>query len=88
LEAQFGSITLDLLQPGTLLVPSAASLTCSPPAPGDGFLNDFNCYSVQVRPPVGGVPPVLLPLRPTACLSTARHALPISSSGSRGWELS
>jgi hypothetical protein len=44
---QFGSITLDLLQPDTLLVPSAASLE-GPPAPGQSFLNDFTCYSVQV----------------------------------------
>jgi hypothetical protein len=46
-ENQFGSITLDLLQPDTLLVPSAASLE-GPPAPGQSFLNDFTCYSVQV----------------------------------------
>jgi hypothetical protein len=46
-ENQFGSITLDLLQPDTLLVPSAASLE-GPPAPGESFLNDFTCYSVQV----------------------------------------
>jgi hypothetical protein len=44
---QFGSISLDLLQPDTLLVPSAASLE-GPPAPGQSFLNDFTCYSVQV----------------------------------------
>jgi hypothetical protein len=44
---QFGTITLDLLQPDTLLVPSAASLE-GPPAPGQSFLNDFTCYSVQV----------------------------------------
>jgi hypothetical protein len=44
---QFGSIILDLLQPDTLLVPSAASLE-GPPAPGQSFLNDFTCYSVQV----------------------------------------
>jgi hypothetical protein len=46
-ENQFGSITLDLLQPDTLLVPSAASLE-GPPEPGQSFLNDFTCYSVQV----------------------------------------
>jgi hypothetical protein len=45
---QFGTITLDLLQPDALLVPTAVSLTCSPPAPGESFLNDFTCYSVQV----------------------------------------
>jgi hypothetical protein len=44
---QFGSVSLDLLQPDTLLVPSAASLE-GPPAPGQSFLNDFTCYSVQV----------------------------------------
>jgi hypothetical protein len=44
---QFGSITLNLLQPDTLLVPSAASVE-GPPAPGQSFLNDFTCYSVQV----------------------------------------
>jgi hypothetical protein len=46
-ENQFGSITLNLLQPDTLLVPSAASVE-GPPAPGQSFLNDFTCYSVQV----------------------------------------
>jgi hypothetical protein len=46
---QFGVYALDLLQPDWLLVPSAASLTCSLPAPADGFLNDFTCYSLQVR---------------------------------------
>jgi hypothetical protein len=44
---QFGAITLDLLQPDTLLVPSAASVE-GPPEPGQSFLNDFTCYSVQV----------------------------------------
>jgi hypothetical protein len=44
---QFGSITLNLLQPDTLLVPSAASLE-GPPEPGQSFLNDFTCYSVQL----------------------------------------
>jgi hypothetical protein len=52
---QFGSVRLDLLQPDTLLVPSAASLTCSPPAPGVGFVNDFNCYSVQGKTTGGPV---------------------------------
>jgi hypothetical protein len=44
---QFGTITLDLLQPDTLLVPSAASLE-GPPAAGQSFLNDFTCYNVQI----------------------------------------
>jgi hypothetical protein len=46
-QNQFGSITLDLLQPDTLLVPSAASVE-GPPEPGQSFLNDFTCYSVQI----------------------------------------
>jgi hypothetical protein len=54
---QFGSVTLDLLQPDTLLVPSAASLE-GPPAPGQSFLNDFTCYSVQVGKTKGKGAPV------------------------------
>jgi hypothetical protein len=40
---QFGTVTLDLLKPDSLLVPTRV-----PPAAPPGFLNDFNCYSVQV----------------------------------------
>jgi hypothetical protein len=57
-QNQFGSITLNLLQPDTLLVPSAASVE-GPPEPGQSFLNDFTCYSVQVGPTKGKGAPAL-----------------------------
>src|SRR5262249_31555999 len=43
---QFGSVTLDVIRPTSLLVPTAKSLT-GPPSPLGAFLDDFACYKVE-----------------------------------------
>jgi len=43
---QFGSVTLDVIKPTSLLVPTAKSLT-GPPSPLGAFLDDFACYKVE-----------------------------------------
>ena len=43
---QFGSVTLDVIKPTSLLVPTAKSLT-GPPSPLGAFLDDFTCYNVE-----------------------------------------
>jgi hypothetical protein len=56
---QFGTITVDLVRPEQLLVPSAKSLT-GPPAPLDPVTVDhFQCYRVtRARTRVSGIPVV------------------------------
>jgi hypothetical protein len=45
---QFGSVTLDIRQPRSLLVPSSFSDSGPPSSPGTEFLSHFSCYDVRV----------------------------------------
>ena len=45
---QFGTLVVDVLRPVRLLVPSAKSLTGSPPAPINPSVDHFACYAVRV----------------------------------------
>src|SRR5262245_19494261 len=44
---QFGSVTVDVIKPTSLLVPTAKSLT-GPPSPLGAFVDDFACYKVAL----------------------------------------
>ena len=44
---QFGQLDLDVLKPNALMVPSAKSLTMSPPAPSSPVTDHFTCYKVK-----------------------------------------
>jgi hypothetical protein len=44
---QFGTLTVDLVRPDYLKVPSAKSLTSPPPPLADPTLNHFKCYKVK-----------------------------------------
>jgi hypothetical protein len=43
---QFGSVTVDVIKPTSLLVPTAKSLT-GPPSPLGAFVDHFACYKVE-----------------------------------------
>ncbi len=47
---QFGALTIDLLKPERLLVPSAKSLTAVPAPLGAPVTDHFTCYKVRVSP--------------------------------------
>ncbi|MCC6848671.1 MAG: PD40 domain-containing protein [Deltaproteobacteria bacterium] len=56
---QFGTITVDLVRPELLLVPSAKSLTGPPPPLNPVTLDHFQCYRVtRARTRVKGIPVV------------------------------
>jgi hypothetical protein len=46
-ENQFGSLTVDLTRPDRLFVPSAKSLTATPPLPASFLVDHFKCYRVR-----------------------------------------
>jgi len=46
-ETAFGPITVDVVRPDMLLVPSAKSLSAPPPPLADGTLDHFQCYRTQ-----------------------------------------
>ena len=46
-QDQFGSLTLDVVKPLTLQVPTAKSLSAPPPAPVDPAPDHFQCYRVR-----------------------------------------
>src|SRR5262245_9538711 len=45
---QFGTLTVDITTPRTLLVPSAYSPTSLPSSPDGAFVDHFTCYDVRV----------------------------------------
>lgn len=47
-ENQFGPVTLNVLSPRLLMVPTAVSETTPPGSPDGAFLNHFTCYDVRV----------------------------------------
>ncbi len=47
---QFGSLTIDLLKPERLLVPSAKSLVSPPTAPASPVTDHFTCYKARTSP--------------------------------------
>ncbi len=53
---QFGTFVLDVVKPDLLLVPSAKSLTSTPPAPTAPAVDHFKCYKVaRARAHINGV---------------------------------
>jgi hypothetical protein len=53
---QFGTITMDVVRPDLLMVPTAKSLSGSPDAPTDSTIDHFECYQVKrARQRVTGV---------------------------------
>jgi len=53
---EFGSITVDLLKPDILLVPSASSLVAQPPPLDPVSIDQFQCYQVtHVRKRISGI---------------------------------
>jgi YVTN family beta-propeller protein/cysteine-rich repeat protein len=55
---RLGALTLDVVRPDTLLVPSALSLTAPPDPPMAPPLDDFQCYQVRTSRGMGRFAPI------------------------------
>ena len=61
---QFGTIFVDVKLPASLLVPSAKSLSASPPAPTSPAVDHFECYKVsKARQSAKFVPQLRVPVK-------------------------
>ena len=52
---QFGSLTVDVIKPEQMLVPSSKSLTAAPAALNPAVVNHFKCYKVRGKFRTSGI---------------------------------